>query len=313
MPFPLVELTINLIDLFVELEDWWWISLWGLLVVRLVCLVIRNSNKFHQHHHNMNHHSHIHYLPLNYHLQTIGQSSHPKFTMLEKYQLREARRDKERSLEDQQIYSRKFDLHQYFSPASRNTKRFIYYDKSTGISHVHDANEMAGDPKSLVVAVDGTCAQEGSGSESKSSYGIFFGEDSSFNMYDTIETSDRKQHTNDYAHLMGIDRALNLIKNSPVLEKWRSTGEREGAFTTIIMTDSAYVYDNFTTSIWLWRKNGFESSEGKQVVYGELIDKIDKAILDLAEDKILVRFWSVPREDNKEAEKLANRALEGEM
>ncbi|TEY46822.1 hypothetical protein BOTCAL_0313g00130 [Botryotinia calthae] len=229
--------------------------------------------------------------------------------MLEKYLLREARRDKERSLEDQQIFSRKFDLHQYFSPASRNTKRFIYYDRSAGISQVHDANEMAGDKKSLVVAIDGVCPQDGSGSESKSSYGIFFGGGSSFNMYDTIETSDREQHTNDYAQLMGIDRALDLIKNNPVLEKWRSTGEREGSFTTIIMTDSTYVYDNFTTSIWLWRKNGFESSEGKQVGNSELIDKIDKTILDLAEDKVLVRFWSVPREDNAEAEKLANRAL----
>ncbi|TGO43671.1 hypothetical protein BCON_1121g00010 [Botryotinia convoluta] len=230
--------------------------------------------------------------------------------MLEKYLLREARRDKERSLEDQQIYSRKFDLHQYFSPASRNTKRFIYYDKSTGISHVHDANEMAGDLKSLVVAVDGAYPHKGSDSESKSSYGIFFGEDSSFNTYDTIEGSDGEQQTNEHSQLMAVDRALDLIKNSSVLENWRSTGEREGSFTTIIMTDSTYVYDTFTTSIWSWRQNGFENSEGKQVVNGELIDKIDKAILDLAEHKVWVRFWNVPKEDNTEAEKLANRALQ---
>ncbi|KAF7956598.1 hypothetical protein EAE96_003932 [Botrytis aclada] len=228
--------------------------------------------------------------------------------MLEKYLLREARRDKDRSLEDQQIYSRKFDLHQYFSPASRNTKRFIYYDQSTGISHVHDANEMAGDLKSLVVAVDGSCPQDGNDSGSKSSYGIFFGENSRFNTYDMIEGSDGEQPTKDYAQLMAVDRALDLIKNSPVLENWRSTGESERSFTTIIMTDSKYVYDTFTTSIWLWRQNGFESSE-KKVVNGELIDRIEKAILDLAEDKVLVRFWSVPREDNTEAEKLAIHAL----
>ncbi|KAF7918315.1 hypothetical protein BELL_0018g00260 [Botrytis elliptica] len=230
--------------------------------------------------------------------------------MLEKYLVREARRDKERSFEDQQIFSRKFDLHQYFSPASRNTKRFIYYDQISRISHVHDANEMAGDKKSLVVAVDGACHQDGNASGSKSSYGIFFGKDSGFNTYDTIEVSDERQQTKDYTRLIAVDRALDLIKNSSVLENWRSTSEREGSFTIVIMTDSTYVYDTFTTSIWLWRKNGFESSEGEEVVSRELIDKIDKAILDLAGDKILVRFWSVPREDNTEAEKLANRALQ---
>ncbi|KAF7900972.1 hypothetical protein EAF00_003193 [Botryotinia globosa] len=230
--------------------------------------------------------------------------------MLEKYLVREARRDKERSLEDQQTYSRKFDLHQYFSPASRNIKRFIYYDKSSGISHVHDANEMAGDTNSLVVAVDGACSQDGSGSECKSSYGIFFGENSSFNTHNTIERSDGEQQTKDYAQLVAVDRALDLTKNSSVLENWRSSGEREGSFTIIIMTDSRYVYNTFTTLIWLWRKEGFENHEGKQVVNGELIDKIDKAILDLAEDRVLVRFWSVPREDNTEAEVLANRALQ---
>ncbi|TGO42600.1 hypothetical protein BHYA_0007g00990 [Botrytis hyacinthi] len=230
--------------------------------------------------------------------------------MLEKYLVREARRDKERSLEDQQTYSRKFDLHQYFSPASRNTKRFIYYDKSSGISHVHDANEMAGDKNSLVVAVDGACSQDGNGSRSKSSYGIFFGENSNFNAYDTIEESEGEQQAKDYAQLVAVDRALDLIKNSPVLKNWRSNGEREGSFTIIIMTDSKYVYDTFTISIWMWRKHGFENHEGKQVVNGELIDKIDKAILNLAEDKVLVRFWSVPREDNTEAEELANCALQ---
>lgn len=229
--------------------------------------------------------------------------------MLEKYLLREARRDKERSLVDQQICSRKFDLHQYFSPASRNTKRFIYYDKSSGISHVHDANEMAGDKKSLVVAVDGACPRDGSASESKSSYGIFFGENSSFNTYDTIEGSDGEQQTKDYAQLVAVDHALDLIKNSPVLENWRFNGEREGSFTIIIMTDSKYVYDTFTISIWMWRKDGSEDYEAKSMVNGELIDKIDQAILDLAGDKVLVRFWSVPREDNTEAEKLANSAL----
>ncbi|TGO66715.1 hypothetical protein BOTNAR_0055g00010 [Botryotinia narcissicola] len=230
--------------------------------------------------------------------------------MLEKYLLREARRNKERSSEDQQTYSRKFDLHQYFSPASRNTKRFIYYNKSSGISHVHDANEMAGDKNSLVVAVDGACSQDGNGSGSKSSYGIFFGENSSFNTYDAIEGFDGEQQSKDYARLVAVDRALDFIKNSSVLENWRSNGEREGAFTIIIMTDSKHVYDIFTQSIWSWRKDGFENLESKQVVNGELIDNIDKAILDLAEDKVLVRFWSVPREDNTEAEELANRALQ---
>ncbi|TGO20519.1 hypothetical protein BPAE_0288g00010 [Botrytis paeoniae] len=223
--------------------------------------------------------------------------------MLEKYLLREARRDKERSLEDQQIFSRKFDLHQYFSPASRNTKRFIYYDTSTGISHVHDANEMAGDKKSLVVAVDGACPHNGSELAKTSSVGVFFGPHSPFNMYEKITRNDGIKHTNNYAELVAASFALHLIKNSSLFKQWRANHETR--LTAIIMTDSTYVHSIFTTWIWNWRKNGFKGSNGP-VANRQSIEKIDKMIQSLKNCNIEVRFWKVPREDNKEADKLAN-------
>ncbi|TGO83356.1 hypothetical protein BPOR_0660g00090 [Botrytis porri] len=223
--------------------------------------------------------------------------------MLEKYLLREARRDKERSVEEQQIFSRKFDLHQYFSPASRNTKRFIYYDHSTGISHVHDANEMTGDKKSLVLAVDGACPHNGSELAKTSSLGVFFGPHSPFNMYEKISRNDGVKHTNNYAELMAASFALHLIKNSSLFKEWRAN--HETGLTAIIMTDSSYVYDIFTTWIWKWRKNDFEGSNGP-IANKELVQNIDKMIQILKNRNIEVRFWKVPREDNEEADRLAN-------
>ncbi|ESZ90987.1 hypothetical protein SBOR_8621 [Sclerotinia borealis F-4128] len=228
--------------------------------------------------------------------------------MLEKYLTRERRRDQERSIEDQRIYSRTFDLHQYFSPASRNTKRFIYYDQSKGISMVHDANLMSGDPKSLVVAVDGACPHNGSDLAKKSSFGIFFGQNSTFNLCETIERPEGELHTNNYAELMAVYRALKLVGDSSLLESWRAQ-DGEG-LTAMIMTDSAYVSNSFTTWIWKWRENGFRNAKKETVVNCELIIKIDELIGNLGKRNINVRFWDIPREDNTEADKLANLALE---
>ncbi|KAF7872478.1 hypothetical protein EAF04_003399 [Stromatinia cepivora] len=230
--------------------------------------------------------------------------------MLDRYLLRESIRDVSRSLEDRRIYSRKFDLHQYFSPASRNTKSFIYYDRLKRVSMVHDARTISGDPKTLVVAADGACPYNGTDLARESSFGIFFGEGSIFNMYDTIERPAGVAHTNNYAELMAVYRALKLIKDSSFFDVWRADAENGPTSTAIIMTDSTYVYESVTAWIWKWRQNNFQNSMGKPVVNGELIDRIDKTIFDLAERNICVRFWSVPREDNTEADKLANRALE---
>lgn len=223
--------------------------------------------------------------------------------------MRERRRDADRSPEERKIYSRRFDLHQYFSPASRNTKKFIYHDESRGISMIHDANNMTGDPNTLVVAVDGACPHNGSELATRSSFGIYFGEGSLFNMYDKVYT-DRVAHghTSNHAELMAVYKALHVIKNSPLLRDWRLMNRE--SLTAIIMTDSQYVYNCFTLWIFKWRKNGFINSKGDSVKHEKLIEMIDANIESLQNENIVIRFWCVPREDNKGADKLANLALQ---
>ncbi|QSZ33730.1 hypothetical protein DSL72_005301 [Monilinia vaccinii-corymbosi] len=227
--------------------------------------------------------------------------------MMEKYLARERRRDQERSLEERKIFSRKFDLHQYFSPASRNTQRFIHHNKSEGYSMVHNAVEMSGDPKTLVVAVHGACPHNGSPLVTKSSFGLFFGEGSNLNMYEQISRPAGQVHTNSHAELMAVYHALHLIDDSSLLDKWRA---RNGEIlTAIIMTDSAYVYDIFTTWIWEWRDSNFTASNTYPAADRAWIERIDKLIEDLKNRNIHIRFWSVPREDIEGADKLANAAL----
>ncbi|KAI9647220.1 hypothetical protein NHQ30_003603 [Ciborinia camelliae] len=242
-------------------------------------------------------------------LQAVDRSIIFTFPMLEKYLSRERARQQRRSPMEQKIYSRKFDLHQYFSPASRNTKRFIHYDRLTGLSMVHDANSISGDPKTLVVAVDGACPHNGSDLATKSSFGIFFGEGSIFNVYDMVKKPAGEVHTNNHAELMAVYHALELIGDSSLFESWRVNYKSEEKLAVILMTDSTYVYDSFTTWIWTWRENGFKNFKGLPVVNADLIDRIDKLIGNLEKQNINVRFWSVPREDNTEADKLANLAL----
>ncbi|RAL66371.1 hypothetical protein DID88_006040 [Monilinia fructigena] len=184
--------------------------------------------------------------------------------MYQKYLVRERRRDQERSDEDILTFSRKFDLHQYFSPASRNTQRFIHYDSLKGISMVHDADQMSGDPDTLVVAVNGACPDNGIQPATKSSIGVFFGPDSPFNLSEKIARPEGVLHTTNYAELMAVHNVLCLIKNSSFLSEWR-TREEEKVLTAIIMTDSTNVYNSLTAWIWKWRENNFADSNGHPV------------------------------------------------
>jgi ribonuclease HI len=60
-----------------------------------------------------------------------------------------------------------------------------------------------------------------------------------------------------------------------------------------------------------WRQNGYRNAHGDHLNNKNLFRQLDRACNDLERLNIRARFWLVPREENRQADKLANAALDG--
>jgi ribonuclease HI len=66
-----------------------------------------------------------------------------------------------------------------------------------------------------------------------------------------------------------------------------------------------------TSWIFAWRQNGWLNSNGHHLKNQGLFREIDRLCNNLALMGVRARFWRVPREENQQADKLANAALDG--
>ncbi|KAI9647216.1 hypothetical protein NHQ30_003599 [Ciborinia camelliae] len=218
-----------------------------------------------------------------------------------------------------QARARKFHPAQYFrdiTPAN-----IIDYDGATGLSTLESVgvdlskNSKGSFQKALVVAVDGACPHNGTSLATKSSFGIFFGPESPLNTCDRISRPPGMKHTNNYAELISVLHALELIKHHIKLRNWRIERAQRIEHVVrnvmvIMMTDSEYVHDCLTKWIQVWLKNGFKTSEGNPVANADALLRIHEIIQLLSNDNIDVRIWSIRREQNQGADALANLALQ---
>ena len=64
---------------------------------------------------------------------------------------------------------------------------------------------------------------------------------------------------------------------------------------------------------WLfkWEGNGYRNAKGQAVMNGELFRELQNELACLTDAGVEVQFWHVAREDNSEADQLANDALDG--
>jgi len=68
---------------------------------------------------------------------------------------------------------------------------------------------------------------------------------------------------------------------------------------------SAYLVNSMVMHVEKWRLNGYTYARGLLVVNGDILRGLDECVVSLG-----VRFWHVPRSQNKQADKLANAALD---
>jgi ribonuclease HI len=78
----------------------------------------------------------------------------------------------------------------------------------------------------------------------------------------------------------------------------------------IIKADSEYLVKGMTQWILKWEKNGFTIANGTEVVNRKLFEQCQIEVNELEERGVILQFWDIKRKWNKEADDLANTALD---
>jgi len=159
---------------------------------------------------------------------------------------------------------------------------------------------------SIIVAIDGACRGNGYAG-ARSSYGVYYSERSPFNLSSLIKGPAQSSQK---AELAACVAALDRIRGFAVIAKMGHLKDLDSLSQVIIKADSEYVVRGMTEWVPKWRLNGFKNAKGRPVVNADLFREIDGQVQKLATRGVSCSFWHVPRGDNRQADQLANQALD---
>ncbi|KAL8764945.1 MAG: hypothetical protein Q9203_006808 [Teloschistes exilis] len=164
----------------------------------------------------------------------------------------------------------------------------------------------------FVMSIDGACRGNGTGT-ARSSSGVHFAKNSPHNFNGIIPGA---KHTSQRAELMAYKKGLGAVELLQILyytTECEVHGMEAPVQVLVVKSDSAYLVNSMTEYIDRWRKNGYKNVKGTAVANADLFVKIDKQINFLDDLNTTVSFWHVPRMRNREADSLANDALDGKL
>ncbi|KAI4695808.1 hypothetical protein J4E81_006137 [Alternaria sp. BMP 2799] len=202
---------------------------------------------------------------------------------------------------------RRFDPSEdpYYSRIPRS--ELVFYNPDKNISQlrmkVMSRPNPIPDDATLVVYIDGACRNNGRPT-ARASYGVYFGPDSLYNICGLLDES--LPQTSTRAEIEAFRQAL-----------WRIiavTVTCREVFRIKIATDSSFLVKAMSQWIERWiEKNGVGSND-RQVAHFQVLKKLHDDMVSLENnDKTGHReyqFWHVPRNMNREADALANKALD---
>ncbi|KAI1192727.1 ribonuclease H-like protein [Nemania serpens] len=165
---------------------------------------------------------------------------------------------------------------------------------------------------SLVVAVDGACPGNGSDSATKSACGVFFGPNLAENLAFRVPDTPGYSHTNQRAELSA---AIAAIRASLTYIFYGGQVNCDGCPTPctvlhlVIKSDSAYLVNGMSAHVEKWRKNGWRTTKNTEVKNQDLWTQLDN-LVQFISAHATIDFWHVRRDQNKDADSLANQGLE---
>ena len=163
--------------------------------------------------------------------------------------------------------------------------------------------EPVPDYSSLVVFIDGACRNNGLPT-ARASYGIYFGPDSPYNSCGLLDKS--LPQTSTRAEIEAFRQALGsilaIIKKYPKLSRIK------------VATDSSFLVKAMSQWIKRWIENNGVGSNGRQVAHFQVLKRLHDRLVYLENNDQTGRreyqSWHVPRTMNREADALANKALD---
>ncbi|KAL3684952.1 hypothetical protein R1sor_002974 [Riccia sorocarpa] len=177
----------------------------------------------------------------------------------------------------------------------------VMYDQRAELTYlryrwVYDRRrKLRTDRGELVVAIDGACRGNGT-PNATAAYGVYFGHGSCYNRCGLLPWNER--HTSQNAEIYAAQIAFDFIT-----ENFSCKG-------ITIITDSSYLVKAMTEYIYKWVRNGFISSgTNRRIVNAGALENLHETIVDMEVEGVDVRFWHVRREDNEDADALANAAF----
>jgi ribonuclease HI len=155
----------------------------------------------------------------------------------------------------------------------------------------------------IAIAIDGAYSNNGN-DRARSAIGVFHGYDSDLNISYPLDGLDRQ--TSQIAELAACSKALSdaLV----IQEGWEMSDDRLKA--VVIKSDSEYVVRGVTEWLPKWKKNGWKNAKGQPIANSTYFQLIER-LIEILEKDLSVKFWIVPREQNKIADSLATSALGG--
>lgn len=154
------------------------------------------------------------------------------------------------------------------------------------------------DTSALAVFTDGACRNNGR-HDAQASIGVFFGPGADRNFSSTLDDS-----------FPATNQAAEILAAIAAIEMTTEYYSEKKICKLLIVTDSEYVVKGISDWIWKWKTNGWRTAKGEPVVNKELFQRLDGVVSDIEAKGSEVRFWHVRRELNRDADRLANEALD---
>lgn len=194
----------------------------------------------------------------------------------------------------------------------RNGDLIVVYNTRKGVSHLplHGVIWPNWDETTMVIHIDGACRGNGT-PDARAAYGIYFGPNSPYNTSGLVPA--HMPQTSTRAEIEALAHAL------PVLQSICSFDHRLRDIK--IATDSEFLVNAMSQWMERWIASNGIGTNGKRVAHFERLKELHQALDEMESGDgryrqivrygKMVSFWHVGRERNREADALANAALDG--
>ena len=171
----------------------------------------------------------------------------------------------------------------------RNLQRVNYHDDTVFLWKM---------VSSMVISIDGACRGNGT-PRARAAWGVHFDENSPYNCQGRVPDGCRQtsQYALIFAAMKALERAETVMAGKPWIKH------------VVLVTDSSYLALSMSKYIYDWQENGWASTVGEQVTNKKGFKRLHSMMKKIEDNGIIVQFWQVSRESNKEADGLANLAL----